>query len=108
MAPQRIRRLTLILAGVYALLGTLEVVLRLTAPDFGVMAFLGGTQLVGALLILAGLFGSFRDSWRQPMIIGGTLAGLIATAWTVVIPVLALTVVFLNVRGSGDTTTTDQ
>lgn len=109
MLPLWTRRLTLLLGSVYALMGTLEVVLRLKDPNFGAMAFLGGTQLVGASLIVGGLSGLFRDSLRQPMIIAGALTGLIATAWTIVIPILALAVLFLHLRGSGDSAvSTDQ
>ena len=98
------RRLTLALGSLYAVLGSLEVILRLKDPDIGAMAFLGGTQLVAAALIFGGLFGPVREARRRILIIVGAVAGLMATVWTVVIPILAIAVVVLNLRG-GDVST---
>lgn len=96
------RRLTVTLGTVYTILGSLEVILRLKDPDLGAMAFLGGTQLVGAALIFGGLFGPVPEARRRVVIIVGAVAGLVATFWTVVIPILAISVIALNLRdGSG-------
>ncbi|MGI9085096.1 MAG: hypothetical protein ACR2FE_07360 [Aeromicrobium sp.] len=96
------RRLTIALGIVYVVVGSLEVIMKWGGPDYGAMAFLAGTLLVGAALILGGLFGPVPDRFRVPMIIVGAVAGLVATVWTVVIPILVIAVVFLSVRG-GDT-----
>lgn len=98
------RRLTVGLGVIYAVMGSLEVILRLKDPDFGAMAFLGGTLLVGAALLLVGLFAPVPVRFRVPIIVVGAVAGLIATVWTVVIPFLAIAVVVLTLRGDGSAT----
>ena len=95
------RRLTLVLAVIYAVMATLEVVLRLEDPDFGAMAFLAGTLSIGAVLIFLGLFGPVPQKFRVPVIMLGIVTGLIATVWTVVVPILAIAVVVLTLRDGG-------
>jgi hypothetical protein len=95
------RTLTIVLAVIYALLATLEVVLRLDDPDFGAMAFLAGTLSAGAALIVLGLFGPVPEKLRVPVIMLGIVAGLIATVWTVVVPILAIVIVVLTLRDGG-------
>lgn len=102
MHPRLARHFALALGIVYAVMGSLEVILRLKDPDFGAMAFLGGTLLVGAALILGGVLSPVAEKYRLPMIIGGATAGLIATVWTVVIPILAIAVVVLNLNAHRD------
>jgi hypothetical protein len=97
------RRLTLVLAVIYAVLASLEVILRLSDPDFGAMAFLGGTLFVGSALMFAGLFGPVPQRFRVPVIMLGIVTGMIATLWTVVVPLLAITIVVLSIRGDGRT-----
>ena len=97
------RRLTLVLAVIYAVMATLEVVLRLEDPDFGAMAFLAGTLAAGAALMFLGLFGPVPDKARVPVIMLGVVTGLIATVWTVVVPILATAIVVLTIRGDGRT-----
>lgn len=97
------RWLTLGLAVIYAVLATLEVVLRLEDPDFGAMAFLAGTLFVGAALIFVGLFGPIPEKFRVPVIMLGIVIGLVASLWTVVVPILAIAVVVLTLRGAGGT-----
>ena len=101
------RGLTLVLAVIYAVLATLEVVLRLEDPDVGAMAFLGGTLFVGAVLIFLGLFGPVPDKFKVLVIMLGIVSGLIATLWTVVVPILAITIVVLTIRGDGSVPTRD-
>ena len=95
------RMLTIVLAVIYAVLASLEVILRLEDPDFGAMAFLGGTLFVGSALIFLGLFGPVPDKFRVAVIMVGIVTGLIATLWTVVVPILAIAIVVLTVRGDG-------
>jgi len=95
------RTLTIVLAVVYAVLASLEVILRLEDPDVGAMAFLGGTLLVGAILIFLGLFGPVPKRFQVPVIMLGIVTGLIATLWTVVVPILAVAIVVLTLRGDG-------
>jgi len=101
MKPSLARGLALVLALIYAVLAFLEVFLRLDDPDFGAMAFLGGTLLVGAILIFLGLFGPVPKRFQVPVIMLGIVTGLIATLWTVVVPILAVAIVVLTLRGDG-------
>src|SRR5688500_12732851 len=95
------RWLTVILAAIYAVLGSLEVILRVDDPDpdYGAMAFLGGTLLGGAAIILVGLFAPLPPRYEVPVIMVGLVAGLMATLWTFVVPILAIAIVVLTVRG---------
>ena len=95
------RWLTVILAAIYAVLGSLEVILRIgdADPDYGAMAFLGGTLLGGAAIIFVGLFAPLPERAQVPVIMVGLVAGLIATVWTLVVPILAIAIVVLTVRG---------
>jgi hypothetical protein len=63
------------------------------------MAFLGGTLLGGAAVMFAGLFAPLPARYQVPMIMVGLVAGLMATLWTVVVPILAIVIVVLTVRG---------
>ena len=97
------RWLTVILAAIYAVLGSLEVILRVddADPDYGAMAFLGGTLLGGAAIILVGLFAPLPEKYQVPVIMVGLVAGLIASLYTFVVPILAIVIVVLTVRGDG-------
>jgi hypothetical protein len=94
------RWLTVILAAIYAVLGSLEVILRVDDPDpdYGAMAFLGGTLLGGAVIIFVGLFAPL-PRYQVPVIMVGLVAGLVASLYTFVVPILAIVIVFLTVRG---------
>lgn len=99
MSPKVVRRLTLALAGVYAALGTLEVVLKVGAGvEVATIAFFGGTLLGGAGLILSGLFAQVPSTTRRVLVMLGALTGLLASAWTVLVPLLAITVVVANAQ----------
>lgn len=99
MTPTVVRRLTLALAAVYAALGTLEVVLKLGAgAEVATIAFFGGTLLGGAGLILCGLFVPLSSTTHRVLVVLGALTGLLASAWTLLVPVLAITVIVANAR----------
>ncbi|WP_310530034.1 hypothetical protein [Nocardioides sp.] len=98
MTPRLVRRLTLALAVVYAALGTLEVVLKVAEGSaVATIGFFGGTLLSGAGLILCGLFAHVSDTIRRVLAILGAAVGLLASAWTLVVPILAITVMGGNV-----------
>jgi hypothetical protein len=97
MTPRFVRRLTLALAVVYAALGTLEVVLKVAGGSaVATIAFFGGTLLGGAGLIFCGLFAPVSSTPRRVLIILGAAAGLLASAWTLLVPVIAVTVIVAN------------
>ena len=94
MTPRLVRGLTIALAAVYAAMGTLEVVLKVAGDSsLSTIAFFGGTQLGGAALILC--FVQVVSTGRV-LIILGAAAGFLASAWTLVIPALAITVIVAN------------
>lgn len=100
MTPGLARRLTLGLAAVYSTLGTLEVVLKISEGEaMGTIAFFGGTLLGGAGLIVCGLVARVPSTTRRVFIVLGAAAGLLASAWTVVVPVLALAVIVTQAQG---------
>lgn len=101
MTPKLVRRLSLALVAVYAALGTLEVVLKV-ADDSAVatVVFFGGTLLGGAALILGGLFAHVSGTTRRVLVMLGAVTGLLASAWTLVIPVLAIVVIAVNARAT--------
>ncbi|MGH3459767.1 hypothetical protein [Aeromicrobium sp.] len=103
MQTQLARRLTIALGIVYAVMGSFEVIMKWGGPDYGAMAFLGGTLLISAALIIGGLFAQVPEKYRLAMIIVGSVAGVVATVWTVVVPILAIAVVVLSARGDGGT-----
>ena len=92
------RRLSLTLGVVYAVDCVVETVAHL---DDGV-AFWFGTTFVAALLVL---LGTLRPT-RNPFVSGGMVAlgaavGILPTAWTVLVPVLAVVVIVLTVLDAG-------
>ncbi len=95
------RWLTVILAAIYAVLGSLEVILKLDDREFGAMAFLAGTLLSGAVILFVGLFAPLPERFQVPVIMVGLVAGLVASFWTVAVPILAIAIVVLTVRGDG-------
>ena len=99
MTPKVVRRITLSLATVYAALGTLEVVLKVGADaEVATIAFFGGTLLGGAGLILCGLYLHVSSTTRRVLVMLGAVAGLLSSAWTLLVPVLAITVIFVNAQ----------
>lgn len=99
MSPQVVRRLSFALAAVYAGLGTLEVVLKV-ADNAAVVTvvFFGGTLLGGAGLIVYGLVAHLSCTARRVCVMLGATAGLLASAWTLLVPVLAITVIVANAQ----------
>ena len=102
MASSRLTRgLTLGLAAIYLAAGIAEGVRVLRLDHDDDEWFLCGTLVGGAVLLLAGL--ALTD--RQPrvgraLVCVGSLLGILATSWTIVLPLLALAVVVLTVQAS--------
>lgn len=99
MTPGLVRRLTLGLVAVYTTLGTLEVVLKMAEDaEVATIAFFGGTLLGAACLIVCGLVAHLSATTRQVLIMLGAATGLPASAWTLLVPVLAITVIVANAQ----------
>jgi hypothetical protein len=91
---------TLSLGVLYVAAGIAKTAQAVSSGDGG-LVFWFGTLVGGGALVLVGL----ALIGRQPHLGGslvciGSLMGILATAWTVVVPVLALAVVFLTLRAT--------
>lgn len=97
MTARLVRRLSLGLAVTYAALGTLEVILKVADDaEATTILFFGGTLLGGAGLIAWGLFAHLSSTTRRVYVMLGAAAGLLASAWTLLVPVLAISVLIAN------------
>jgi hypothetical protein len=101
MNPRVVRQLTVLLAMLYAALGTIEVTLKVAEESaIATIAFFGGTLLGGAAVILSSLDAHVPDKTRRVLVVVGVVTGLLASAWTLVLPVLAIVVVVANLRAT--------
>jgi hypothetical protein len=81
-----------VVGGIYLVFGVAELVAHLHQPVS--LAFWAPSLLGGGALVLWGIFGRRRVSSR--LVVAGALLGLVATAWTLVVPVLAMVLVVLT------------
>ncbi len=99
MTPRSARRLSIGLAAAYTALGTTEVVLKVADDaDVVTIAFFGGTLLGGAALIVFGLVARLSSTTCRACILLGAATGILASAWTILVPVLAITVIVANAQ----------
>ena len=101
---QRLSRATRILGAVvgggFVILGTAELVARLDDPL--PLLFWLPTLWGGGTLVLIGVFGAdHRPALSIALVVGGTIVGLLASAWTVLMPLLGITLVFLTILTAG-------
>jgi hypothetical protein len=90
--------LTLGLSLLYLAAGIAESVQALQDPD-GNLWFWLGTLIGGGALILAGLVVPARHPHvGRTLICVGSMMGVLATTWTIVVPLVAVTVVVLNLQ----------
>ena len=88
--------LALLLGLAYAAGGIIGWIADVTDGDGSDLAFWLVFLLGGALLILAGLFGTRRWSWISVLLISlGAAAGALALVWTIIVPILALALIGL-------------
>jgi len=91
-------RLPVVLGVLYLVAGAAETIRVFTTGDGG-LAFWFGTLVGGGVLVLLGAL-VFRE--RPRLYVGlvtvGALTGVLATLWTIVVPVLALAVIVLVIR----------
>jgi len=99
MAPAHLTRIaTLSLGLLYVAAGVTEIA-RAATTSGGEGVFLPATLVAGGALVLAGLFlTSRRPHVGRGLVCVGSLLGILATVGTVVVPALAVAVVFLNLR----------
>lgn len=93
MSPTLGRRLGLVWGALLLVFGVLEVVTHRN-DTAAALAFWGLTLLGGGALVLAGiLLRPSRRTLGQSLLILGTVAGILPTMWTLLMPLLGITVV---------------
>ena len=91
-----IRRLGIVVGSMFLFAGILETIRVLTSGDGG-LAFWSGSLFGGGAMVLLGTLGlRSRPLLALAAVTIGALAGSLATAWTLVLPVLALWLVILR------------
>ena len=89
-------RLGILVGSTFLIFGVLETV-RLSRSGDGGFLFWFGTLVGGSALVFLGLFGLQEHphaAWAVLSI--GALAGSVATAWTIIIPVFAVVLIVLK------------
>ena len=87
-----IRILGGVVGGVYLALGAGELASHLDQP--GSLAFWLPSLWGGGALVLYGVFG--REVVSAKLVTAGALIGMVATAWTLIVPALAIALVVLT------------
>ena len=87
-----IRILGGLVGGIYLALGGAEFVTHLDDP--GSLAFWLPSLWGGGLLVLYGVFGRALVSVK--LVTAGALLGMVASAWTLIVPILAIALVVLT------------
>ena len=81
-----------VVGGIYLVFGIGELLAHLDQPVS--LAFWAPSLLGGGALVLYGVFVRRPVSGR--LVVAGALLGLVATAWTLIVPVLAIVLVVLT------------
>ena len=103
MPRDRVTRSTSVLGGalgsIYLVFGVLEGITHLDEPAS--LAFWLPALIGGGTLVLVGVFRVTKPGWLSILLVGGGLfAASLATAWTVLLPVVAAALFVLVVRRS--------
>jgi uncharacterized membrane protein HdeD (DUF308 family) len=94
---------TLSLGVLYVVAGVAEPA-RAVASGAGGRAFWFASLVGGGALVLVGFaLRSRRQHVGRGLVCVGSLVGILATTWTIVVPVLAVAVVFLTLRETATT-----
>lgn len=88
--------LTVFLGLLYIAAGIAETIRAIVTGDGGIPFWFGSLVGGGAMILLGSLTFRNRPRLGSTLIVVGSLTGVIATAWTLVVPVLALTVIVLT------------
>lgn len=92
------RRLTPALGVLLLAFGVAEVIAH-RDDTVGALLFWGGALLGGGSLVVAGsLVWSRGPLVAAALVVIGTMAGMLATAWTILMPLLGLAVIVLALR----------
>jgi hypothetical protein len=97
MTPQppsrSVRILGGVVGGIYLVFGAGELLAHLDQTVS--LVFWAPSLLGGGVLLLYGIFGR-QSRFSTKLVVAGSLLGLFATAWTLVVPVLAIVLVVLT------------
>lgn len=97
-----VRVLTIVVGTVFVVVGLIEVTVQLRSSegvDGSAVGFWAVTLIGGGALVLLGVLVLPETSWWRFIVIAiGCLLGSVATAWTVVLPIVALLVVYFAGR----------
>lgn len=92
------RGLAWFLSAVFIILGTVEVGVRVVTSDSDGLWFWFLSLCRGGAMIAAGTIIGKRRRWASAtLVILGGLAAILATAWTVILPILTLTLITLTI-----------
>jgi hypothetical protein len=94
--------LTVFVGVLYIAAGIAETTRAIVTGDGGIPFWFGSLVGGGALILLGALAFRHRPRLYCSLITVGCLAGILATVWTLVIPLIALTVVVLAVLRTGE------
>ena len=89
------RILGAVVGGGFLILGVAELVARLDDPL--TLPFWLPTLWGGGALVLLGVFRTTSPALSTVLVVVGTAAGLLASFWTILMPVLGLTLVVLTI-----------
>ena len=89
---------TVVLGVLYVVAGILETIRVVTTGDGGLLFWFGTLVGGGTALLLGSLVFGGRPRLSRTLVVVGALAGVLATSWTLVVPLLALTVVIVTLR----------
>jgi len=87
----------------FILLGLVEVAVRLLADepvDASALLWWSVALCGGGTLVLLGSFVIRREGWALAAVLLGAVLGMVATAWTVVLPLVVLTMLVLRILGT--------
>lgn len=82
----------------YVLLGIAETTRAVVTGDGGVPFWFGSLVGGGALILIGTLRYRGRTGLRRALVTVGCLAGILATIWTIVLPLIAIVVVVMVFR----------
>lgn len=92
------RRAGVLLGGIYLLAATVETTRALVTGDGGLVFWFGTLTAAGLLTLLGTVGQDLPDPWGRVAVLTGACLGMPATAWTLVVPVLAAAVIVLELR----------
>jgi hypothetical protein len=91
-----IRILGGVVGGVYLVMGAAELASHVDEPAS--LAFWLPSLWGGGALVLYGVFG--RSPASAKLVTAGALIGMVATAWTLIVPIVAIALVVLTFNGA--------